>query len=331
MELQKQNTGISSELREPARKADQYARASKAESTKRSYRSLWRTFEKWCEENNVQAIPCTNEQVTLFISDMAGGRKHKTLESYLAAISTAHRLKGYSSPCITRQEPLSSVWQGIKRTHGTGVRKVAPLMAADISKIMAYMDQAIQTADANDTLRLMRDKALLLIGFTGALRRSEVSRIEVKGIRYTEEGIVIHLMNTKGDKDNEGIEVPVAFQNTYCPVVAIKEWIKVSGIGSGYVFRKINRYGAIGAGKRPMSGQTVANIIKKYAAIVGINPDTVSGHSLRRGLATQLGRNKEPMHILMRHTRHKTERVARDYIEAGAQFSEDNPTLRLGL
>lgn len=204
-------------------------------------------------------------------------------------------------------------------------------MAEHIKRIARYIDTALVEASMKDRLTLLRDKAILLVGFTGALRRSEIASIDVSRVRFTDEGILIHLLNTKTDKERKGVDVPIFKQEHFCPVAAIKQWIEAGAIRSGFLFQRIDRHGNIGDGTKAMSGGAIATIVKNYADAAGLNPSAVSGHSLRRGLATQLGRNGEPMHILMRHTRHKSEAVAREYIEAGSQFSDDNPTKRLGL
>jgi len=323
--------GIPARLVKAKSKAEGYASHSRSHNTKRSYRASWTVFCDWCNENRLEALPATIGTVAFFVSDMADTRKYSTLESYMAAISVAHKMAGYDTPCRARDEPLSSVLQGIKNQHGTAREKVAPLMAKEISAIGDYINTALYNAGDKDRLALLRDKAILLMGFTGAMRRSEIVAVEVQNIRYTDEGMVIWLARSKGDQEGKGQEIPVVYQQKHCPVRAVRAWIDEGGISSGYVFRRIDRHGNIGSGEKPMRGGSVADIVKRYASAAGVNEKAVAGHSLRRGLATQLGRNGEPMHILMRHTRHKTEKVAREYIEAGTQFSQDNPTHRLGL
>lgn len=331
LQIHSTSDSLPATLRRAVGKAEMYAGASMAENTKRNYRSRWLAFTSWCEENGLCPLPASIETVTLFVSDMAGQRTFSTLESYLAAISVAHREAEHPTPCRLRDNPLRKVWRGIQRTHSTAKQKVTPLLAGDIAKIGNYIDAAIDGAGEKDRLALLRDKAILLIGFTGALRRSEIAAIKASGIRYTDEGIVIRLMNTKTDEANKGVEVAIAEQARHCPVKAVKAWIEASGNRTGYVFQRIDRHGNIGDGARPMHDWSIGDIVKRYAAVAGVNPAAVAGHSLRRGCATQMARNGERMDILMNHTRHKTERVAREYIDAGTQFSQDNPTHRLGI
>jgi site-specific recombinase XerD len=211
------------------------------------------------------------------------------------------------------------------------VKKVEPTLAKHVRRICEYIETALVNAGEKDRLMLLRDRAIILIGFTGALRRSEIAGIDAGQLRYTDEGIVITLLDTKTDKERTGVQVPIYKQKKHCPVEAVKTWMQAAGITSGYVFQKVDKHGNVSAGKKPMDGKSIATIIKNYAQAAGLNPSQVSGHSLRRGFGTQMGRNGEPMHILMRHGRWRTEAVAREYIDAGSQFSEDNPTKRLGL
>lgn len=331
MELAKQNTALPAQLIEPAQKAHEYTKASKAKNTKRAYRAAWAVFEDWCSRKSIAPLPCTIETVSLFIADVAADKKYNTLNGYLSAISTAHKLAGHPTPVRRRDEPLHSIWRGIRNKHGAVVTKKAPTLAKHIMRIGKYIDTALVNANAKDRLTLLRDKAILLIGFTGALRRSEIAAIDISLIKYTDEGIVITLLDTKADKEKAGVDVPVFSQAHYCPVSAIRSWIDAGSIRSGFVFQRIDRHGNVGDGTKPMTGGSIATIVKNYASAAGLSSATVSGHSLRRGFGTQMGRNGEPMHILMRHGRWRTEAVAREYIAAGSQFSDDNPTKRLGL
>jgi len=329
--LQQHSAALPAQLQGPARKAKAYASENLRKNTKRTYRAGWGVFIAWCKDKGVESLPCTIDTVALFVSDMAESRKYNTLVAYMSAISVAHKTAGHDTPVRLRDEPLRSVWGGIRNTHGSSSKKVAPVMAGDLVKIGQYIDGALVNATAKDRLTLLRDKAILLIGFTGVMRRSEIAAIEIDKIRFTDEGIVITLFKTKGDKNNAGVEIPVYKQERFCPVDAIKAWIKAAGIRSGFVFQRVDRHGNVGDGTKAMSGQSIATIVKNYASIAGLNASAVSGHSLRRGCATQMARNGEPDRIVMRHGRWKTQRIVDEYVEAGTQFSEDNPTKRLGL
>ncbi|RMD96339.1 MAG: integrase [Bacteroidetes bacterium] len=324
-------------LQADAEAARKFAARSRAENTLRAYRADWVDFARWCEARRLPSLPAPPEVVTLYIAARARGSeempplKVSTLERRLAAIAAAHRLAGYEAPTSRRDEPLHSVWTGIVRDKGLARDKVAPVLTEDIRQMVrVILEQDLTAGDTATVLRARRDVALLLLGFAGALRRSELAALTVEDIAIGPEGLRVRIRRSKGDQEGAGTTIGIHYgsEAATCPVRALRSWLIVSGITSGALFRSISRKGKLAV--TSLSPRTVARIVKARAAAAGLDPRAYSGHSLRAGFATQAARAGVPERIIMRHTRHKDVMTLREYIRDGGLFNE-NPTDRLGL
>ena len=324
-------------LRPAADSARAFAERAKAENTKRAYRADWRCFRSWCMDRGLDALPADTRTVALYVADKAAptdgsdALKVSTLERRLSAISQAHRMAGLASPASKRDEPLHSVWAGLVRTVGRAKEKVEPALTADVVAMVEALPRVDLGGDAWEwTTAAKRDRALLLVGFAGALRRSELAALELRDFRFGTDGLRLRLRQSKTDQERAGTTLGLHYGDRplTCPVRASQDWIRRIAITDGPVFRSVDRHGNVG--NRALDGGSVARIVKRAASRAGLDPSAYSGHSLRAGFATQAARAGAHERAIMRHTRHKSERVLREYIRDGQLFDE-NPTDSLGL
>jgi integrase len=310
-------------LQQAAQAAEQFARAAKAPNTKRAYRASWNDFEAWCKKHDRESLPADPATVALYISDLASIRKVGTLGHRLAAIAVAHKMKALPNPASTREEPLRSVWAGIKRTKGQRKTQKAPLLRKHLQQIMAAMpvDQHLEAG----RLRALRDRALLLVGFAGALRRSELVELQVQDLTFDERGMRVYIPRSKTDVSGEGAEIGIPSTGTAtCPVRAVRAWTEATGISEGLLFRAVLHGGLVTAS---LSTKVVARVVKKYATLIGLDADGFGGHSLRAGLITSAAAAGAQEVDIMRHSRHKSVPVLRQYVRKATVW-EDNAAVK---
>ena len=319
---------ISKKLAGNAERAAQYAKQARSENTKKSYRSDWAHFADWCEQHNLNALPATTDTVVLYISEFAETYKVSTLERRLASISQAHKTAGLDSPALVSREPLHSVWSGIVRSKSTRRDKVAPVLTDDIKLMIQHLERDSVSGDL--TLHAVRDRAILLVGYAGALRRSELSGLHASDVQYTPEGMRLLIKKSKTDQEGDGHILGLLYgaHPSTCPVRSLRTWLRIAHIFDGPIFRPIDRHGNIK--NKAITGHSIAQIVKKACFRAGLSPEIYSGHSLRAGFATQAAKAGKPERIIMKHTRHKSEKMVREYIRDGELFN-DSPTDALGL
>jgi site-specific recombinase XerD len=307
---------------EPATDAARaYVAASKADNTRRAYRSDWAHFGAWCESHGLAALPALPQTVALYLADQASaGMKVSTLGRRLAAISKAHQASGLESPAAMRHAAVAEVWQGIRRTEG-----IAPAQKA---------------AATTDTLRAMlrhlpagllgiRDRALLLLGFAGAFRRSELVGLTVADLAFGTDGLTVTLRRSKTDQAGAGRKVGIPYGGTpaTCPVRAVQAWLEASSLTDGPLLRSVDRHGRMGAS---LSDRAVALTVKRYAAAAGLNAEQFAGHSLRAGLATSAAAAGVSERAIMQQTGHRSTAMVRRYIREASLFS-NNAAAKVGL
>lgn len=307
------------ELATSVLRAKQYANASSAENTKKAYRNDWAVFTGWCEARGLAALPAEPATVAAFIAEQADRLKVSTLERRMVAISQAHKLAGYESP--TQLEIVRRVLKGIKREKGT----VQTQKQAATTDVLKRMVEAL-----DESLAGTRNRALLLIGFAGAFRRSELVALEVSDLLFSPQGVVITVRKSKTDQEGQGQKkaIPYGLIPATCPVRALERWLRDSGITSGPIFRRVYPNGTLG--KQGLSGNAVALLVKEAAERAGLDAATFAGHSLRAGLATSAAAAGVEERDIMKQTGHKSERVLRRYIREGQLFS-NNAAGRVGL
>jgi len=299
------------ELAEIAADARDYVAASRAENTTRVYRTGWKQFTAWCDEHGVTRLPSRAETVACYVADLAKAAKPATIDLRLAAISAAHRAAGYDSP--TKEEAVRLVRRGVRRTLGTAQRQVHPITVPDLRTMLEGL---------GTDLAGRRDRALLLLGFAGALRRSELVGLDVADLTEGSDGLTVHLRRSKTDQEGAGrtVGIPYGSNPVTCPVRAWRAWIEVSGIIEGPAFCPVDRHGHIGPTR--LSAQAVALVLKRHAARVGLDPAEVAGHSLRAGLATSAAAAGVPERVIAEQTGHRGIAMLRRYIREGSLFRE---------
>lgn len=311
------NEGQLANLGEVASRAKEYMGQAKSKNTVKAYRSDWNHFTAWCEGQGLDSLPAAPQTVALYLTALAeAGRKASTLQRRLSSISQAHQAAGYPSP--THDIQVRTVWAGIRRVRGTEQKQVAPAVVEDVRAMVDALP---------DSMSGLRDRAMLLVGFVGAFRRSELVSLDVKDIRATSEGLAVTLRYSKTDQEGAGEEkaLPYGANAATCPVRALRAWLEGAGITAGPVFRSVNRHGGVGATR--LTDRSVANIIKRAAEGAGLDPALYSGHSLRAGFATSAARAGAEERDIARVTGHKSERVLRRYIRQGQMFR--NPALHV--
>src|SRR5438445_1800065 len=249
------------------------AKAEKAASTRKAYGTDFRLFEAWCATRSVAALPAAPETVAAYLAANAGTSKASTLGRRIAAIRYAHKLAAHPLP--TDAEGVKATMRGIRRTHGSARVRKAPALAGKVIGMVAT---------APDKLAGLRDRALLLIGFGGALRRSELVALDVADIQETETGLLVTIRGSKTDQERAGATIAIARGDVACPAKALREWLEASGIEAGPIFRPIDKAGTVRASR--LTDRSVANIVKAYAGRAGFDASTFSGHSLRAGFLT---------------------------------------------
>jgi len=255
--------------------AADFARASKARATQDAYESDFRIFESWCRPCGLSALPATAESLCAFLADQASlGKRASTLGRRLAAIRYFHRAASFDTP--TGDEKVKAVLSGIRRTIG----------AAPSRKRAATSDLVLSMIPRGDSLRELRNRAIILVGFAGAFRRSELVALDVSDIEETAEGMLVTLRRSKTDQEGLGRRVAIPRGEIACPVAALRAWLNAANITEGAIFRRIVNKRAQRVTDRRLAGRNVASIVKQSAANLGFDPLSFAGHSLRAGFVT---------------------------------------------
>lgn len=294
--------------------AASYAQDEKAASTRRGYRSDWRDFSAWCDRMGLEPLPASPATAAAYFAHLAdSGRSAGTIARRVAAIAYAHKLKGADSP--TTAEAVRQVLRGIRRRIGVAPRQKAPATDRAIGAMLAHSG-----AHNEGSIWAIRDKALLLLGFAAALRRSELVDLKVNDLEFTPDGVLVHIRRSKTDQEGAGAIVAIPRGGRLRPVEAIEAWLRtVESNQTGNpgqsvnrpLFRSIDRHGNIGTA--PLSGQAIADIIKRHAAAAGLDPAIFSGHSLRAGFVTSALEHGADIFKVMDVTRHKRVETLKGY------------------
>lgn len=303
----------------PSAQVREFIRASKAESTLRGYRSDWRHFCAWCEAQSVHTLPANPETVASYIAECAAHLKVGSVQRRLNAIAEAHKAVGLDTP--THTGIVQNTMKGIRRTLGTAPTQKAATLIDDVRAMVDAAGAGIIGA---------RDRALILLGFAGAFRRSELVALDVEDCVFGKDGLVVILRRSKTDQQGTGrkIGIPYGSNPDTCPVRTMQAWMEQAGIAAGPVFRSINRHGHMQPGR--LSGIDVARIVKKLALRAGLDAAKYAGHSLRAGHATSAAIAGASERSIMNQTGHRSVQMVRRYIRDGNLFRE-NSAGKLGL
>jgi|SRR5665213_3245714 len=302
-------------------RALEFIHAAKAPATLRAYRADWGDFESWCWAHGLTCLPAAPETVALYLAERADVLKPATLTRRLAAIAKAHAAAGHDSPASLKHATVSEVLKGIRRTKGTAQTRKAPLLVNQLRTAIAGSRQ--------DLLGL-RDRALLLVGFAGAFRRSELVALDVADVAFTDDGLVVTIRRSKTDQEGEGrkIGIPFGSRAVTCPVRVLRAWLDAAGIVGGSLFRSVDRHGKLGTDR--LSDRAVAIVVKRAAGLAGLDPEAFAGHSLRSGLATSAATAGASERSIMDQTGHRSVQMVRRYIRDGSLF-RDNAAGQVGL
>ena len=277
---------------------------SKSFNTLRAYQSDFNDFSLFCSKNGFQSIPTQPKILALYLTDLSSRSKYSTLKRRLASISILHKIKGYYID--TKHPIIMENLMGIKRIKGSNQKGKKPLLISNLKQLI----KAIHLSNEKDN-RKIRDKALLLIGFSGGFRRSELVNIEIDDIEFLSEGVKIFVKRSKTDQSGEGMTkaIPYFENNEFCPVIALKNWINNLEESQIKIFN--------------ISDKSVALIIKKYANIAGLDSKKYAGHSLRSGFATSTAESGAEERNIMAMTGHKSTEMVRRYIKEANLFKNN--------
>jgi len=259
-------------------RARDYAEAAHADNTRRAYRVGWNDFTAYCVDNSFDALPAGPQSVALYVTALAARAKLATIRLYLAAIAEKHRETGLESP--TSHEMVRRIVRGIARTNGSSQARKS---AVTLDHLRAMLLEV-----RGDDLKAKRDRAIVLLGFAAALRRSELAALRVEDLRFEKRGLIVTIRRSKTDQEAKGVEiaVPHVASRSLCAVRAVKAWLDGSGLAAGPLFRSFTLQRQML--ETPIDGRDVANLVKKLTSKARLEGD-FSGHSLRAGFATSEG------------------------------------------
>ena len=320
-------------LQETARRARRYFESARAPATVRAYASDLADFETWCkiEAGGLSTLPATAQTVALYIADTAGrGLKASTISRRLTAISVLHKAAGLDSPAL--DERVKDVFKGIKREHGSFEKGAAPLLTPTMKRMIMVAREGAETEAQQKSA--VRDAALLLVGYAGAFRRSEIASLSIEDVEFVEDGATILLRRSKTDQEGKGRKraLPYGSHPETCPVRNLRRWLDLleeNGIeDEGPIFRPIDRHGNIKIGA--LSDRSVCEVVKKRAQAAGLNRDRYSGHSLRAGLATAASAAGVSQKSIMEQGDWKSVQTVMRYVREGTLF-KNNAAASIGL
>ena len=303
-------------------KSQAYRDAADAPATLRAYATDLANYRTWCDRHGFRPMPATPEVVGAYLAAAGEGYALPTLRRRVAAIARACGVAG--QPLDTKHPAIRETLRGIGRKHGAPARRAAALTTAEIKRLCRA---------CGGDLAGVRDRALFLLGFAGAMRRAELIGLDVEHVTWTTGGLKLLIERSKTDAEGEGAEIaiPCGGANDTCPVASLKEWLALSEITAGPLFRKVNRGGVVEAAR--LSADAVRQILLKRAAKAGVRgtlAEPVSPHGLRAGFVTTAYRNGVPDEELMGHTRHRSLTTMRSYVRR-AKLSQLSPAGKLGL
>jgi len=290
---------------------------SKASNTVRAYKSDFRDFGLFCVQNGFKNLPSDPKIVSLYLTHLSTKDvKLSTIKRRLVSIGVIHKMKGHYLD--TKHPVIVENLMGIKRRKGTVQKGKKPILISELKKILKVIDE-----QNIEDIKKLRDKSLILVGFSGGFRRNELVSLNYEDLDFVHEGLKITISKSKTDQFGEGSikALPYFQESIYCPVVILKRWINISKISKGPLFRRFTKGSKLT--KYRLTDQTVALLIKDYLSIAGIDSKNYSGHSLRSGFATSAAESGAEERSIMAMTGHKSTEMVRRYIKEANLFKNN--------
>ena len=292
-------------------------KSSKANNTIRAYKSDFNDFDLFCTKNGFKSLPSEPKIISLYLTHLSTKDvKISTLRRRLVSIGVIHKLKGHYLD--TKHPSIIENMMGIKRRKGSIQKGKKPILINYLKKIINVIDQ-----QKISEIKKLRDRSIILIGFSGGFRRNEIVSLDYDDFDFVEEGVKISLKRSKTDQFGEGSlkALPYFDNNQYCPVISLKKWIQISKISSGPLFKRFNKGSKLS--EKRLSDQTVALLIKEYLRLAGVDNKNYSGHSLRSGFATSAAESGVEERSIMAMTGHKSTEMVRRYIKEANLFKDN--------
>tara|TARA_B100000941_G_scaffold139191_1_gene98587 strand:- start:180 stop:1133 length:954 start_codon:yes stop_codon:yes gene_type:complete len=291
-------------------------KSSKAKNTLRAYKSDFRDFETFCSKHSFNSLPTEPKIISLYLTKLSKNSKISTIKRRLVSISMLHKLKGHyldiKHPVVVEN------LMGIKRIKGSVQKGKKPILISHLKSIINIIDEL-----KIDEIKRLRDKSIILVGFGGGFRRTELISIDHEDIEFVSEGLKITIQRSKTDQFGEGMikGIPYFTNEIYCPVINLQKWLEISKIKSGPIFRRFSKGSSITNNR--LTDQSVVLLIKKYLNLAGIENTNFSGHSLRSGFATVAAEFGADERSIMAMTGHKTTQMVRRYIREANIFKNN--------
>ena len=292
-------------------------KSSKSQNTVRAYKSDFNDFGLFCSQNGFKSLPTEPKIISIYLTHLSTkNTKMSTLKRRLVSIGVIHRLKGHYLD--TKHPLIIENIMGIKRRKGSIQNGKKPILISNLRLIINVIDEL-----KDEEIKRLRDRSIILIGFSGGFRRNEIVSLDYDDLDFVEQGVKIQVRKSKTDQFGEGsVKALPYFDNVkYCPVVSLKKWIETSGINSGSLFRRFIKGSKLSENR--LTDQTVALLIKKYLQLAGIDNKNYSGHSLRSGFATSAADSGAEERSIMAMTGHKSTEMVRRYIKEANLFKNN--------
>ena len=291
-------------------------KSSKANNTLRAYKSDFKDFGAFCSRHGLSSLPTEPKIVSLYLTYLSKNSKFSTLRRRLVSISMVHKLKGHYLD--TKHPIIVENLMGIRRVKGSIQKGKKPILINHLKLII----NSINEQKTNETKKL-RDKAIILIGFGGGFRRTELISIDYEDLEFVPEGLKITLRKSKTDQFGEGMikGLPYFDDENYCPVTNLRKWLEISNINSGPIFRRFSKGSNLTDDR--LTDQSVVLLIKEHLRLAGIENKNFAGHSLRSGFATVAADSGADERSIMAMTGHKTTQMVRRYIREANLFKNN--------